>query len=56
MDAPLTEAADGATAEAEKVFWEIIKSRTDDDENMPQGFWPPAEEDGNDSTGADEEW
>ncbi|KAG8918209.1 hypothetical protein FRC00_012747, partial [Tulasnella sp. 408] len=56
MDAPLTEAADGASTEAERIFWEIMKSRADGDENIPQGFWPPAEEDGNDSTGADEEW
>ncbi|KAG8951980.1 Rab proteins geranylgeranyltransferase component A [Tulasnella sp. 424] len=56
MDAPLTESADGATMEAERIFWEIMKFKKEGDEDGPLGFWPPGDPDGNDSTGADEEW
>ncbi|KIO30845.1 hypothetical protein M407DRAFT_20169 [Tulasnella calospora MUT 4182] len=56
MDAPLTEAADGATTEAERIFWEIMKFKTDGDQDIPEGFWPQVEQDGDDSTGVDEEW
>lgn len=56
MDAPLTESADGATMEAERIFWGIMKLKKEGDEDSPLGFWPPGDPDGNDSTGADEEW
>ncbi|KAG9016738.1 Rab proteins geranylgeranyltransferase component A [Tulasnella sp. 427] len=56
LDAPLTEAADAAAKEAERVFWEIMKLNPDDGEGVPDSFWPPVEPDGDDSVGRDDEW